>query len=221
MDYWPSALFPAPDVRWRLQNRVVNGGLPVIGPARPGGTIGAGLWVCEMSGIWLRKPHQLRVARALDMILDGGLTSIVVGSCEAKLAPWATPGDPVPHSDGSPFSDASFYSGSEPTGSVLEPAPLRATSLRLSLPSGISLLGGEAFSIRHPTWAERRYQIARVYGDRITFRPELREAIEAGTTLHFHKPGCVMRLANGEEFFEPIRLGRFSHLNPVFVEAFE
>lgn len=220
MDYWPSAFFPAPEVRWRLQNRVIRGGQPVLGPARMSGTIGAGLWVCEMSGIWLRKRDQLRVARTLDMILDGGLTSIVVGTCETAFAPWARPADPVPHSDGSPFSDETFYAGSAPVGSVVAGAPLRATKLRIGLPAGVSLLGGEAFSIRHPTKGERRYQVARVDGDEVTFRPELREAVAAGTEVHFHNPGCVMKLANPDEFFEPIRLGRFSTLNPVFVEAF-
>ncbi|MNS00538.1 hypothetical protein D3C72_317980 [compost metagenome] len=220
MDYWPSALFPAPEVRWRLQNRVITGGMPVIGPARVSGIIGAGLWVCEMSGIWLRKKEQIRAARALDMILDGGLTPIVVGSCETAFAPWTKPSASVPHSDGSPFSDGAFYAGGAATGTVLEDAPLRATSLRIALPAGVALLGGEVFSIRHPAKNERRYGIARISGDRVTFRPELREAVPAGTTLHCHNPGCVMRLANPDEFFEPIRMGRFSGLNPVFVEAF-
>jgi len=214
MDYWPSAFFPAPEIRWRLQNRVIRGGQPVLGPARTSGTIGAGLWVCEMSGIWLRKRDQLRVARALDMILDGGLTSIVVGTCETAFAPWARPADPVPHSDGSPFSDETFYAGAAPVGSVVADAPLRATKLRIGLPAG------EAFAIRHSTKGERRYQVARVSGDEVTFRPELREAVAAGTEVHFHNPGCVMKLANPDEFFEPIRLGRFSTLNPVFVESF-
>lgn len=219
MDYWPSTLFPAPEIRWRLQNRVINGGQPVVGPGRLSGTIGAGLWVCEMSGIWLHRPEQLRVARALDMILDGGLTPIVVGTCETSFAPWARPIDPVPHSDGSPFSDETFYAGAAPEGSVLADAPLRSTKLRISLPTGVSLLGGEAFSIKHPVWGERRYQVARVSGDEVTFRPELREAVKAGAEVHFHNPGCVMRLANPAEFFDPIRSGRTSFLNPVFVEA--
>jgi len=220
MDYWPSALFPAPEIRWRLQNRVIMGGQPVLGPARTSGTIGAGLWVCEMSGIWLFRTEQLRLARALDMILDGGLTSIVVGTCETAFAPWARPADPVPHSDGSPFSDETFYAGAAPVGMVVADAPLRSTKLRIGLPAGVSLLGGEAFSIRHPTKGERRYQVARVNGDEVTFRPELREAVAVGAEVHFHNPGCVMKLANPDEFFEPIRSNRTSFLNPVFVEAF-
>lgn len=220
MDYWPSALFPAPEIRWRLQNRVIMGGQPVLGPARTSGTIGAGLWVCEMSGIWLFRTEQIRLARALDMILDGGLTSIVVGTCETAFAPWARPADPVPHSDGSPFSDETFYAGAAPVGMVVADAPLRSTKLRIGLPAGVSLLGGEAFSIRHPTKGERRYQVARVNGDEVTFRPELREAVAVGAEVHFHNPGCVMKLANPDEFFEPIRSNRTSFLNPVFVEAF-
>lgn len=173
-----------------------------------------------MSGIWLYRPDQLRVARALDMILDGGLTSIVVGTCETAFAHWARPAEPVPHSDGSPFSDEAFYAGAAPVGSVVSDAPLRATKLRIGLPAGVSLRGGEAFAIKHPNRGERRYQVARVSGDELTFRPELREAVLAGAEVHFHNPGCVMKLANPDEFFDPIRSGRFSYLNPVFVEAF-
>lgn len=220
MDYWPRHLFPAMDVRWRLQNRVISGGMPVIGPARAVGTIGAGLWVCEMTGIWLYRPEQLKAARALDMILDGGLTSLVVGSCETALAPWAVPTDPVPHSDGSPFSDETLYAGAAPTGTVVAAAALRATSLQIELPTGATLTGGEAFSIRHPNKGERRYQVARVNGDVVTFRPELREAVTAGTKVHFAEVGCVMRLANPDEFLSAIRAGATADLAPVFVEAF-
>jgi len=220
MDYWPGALFPAREVRWRLQNRVIGGGLPVIGPARASGTIGAGLWVCEMSGIFLHRREQLMAARALDMILDGGLTPIVVGSCEAAFVPWARPTDPVPHSDGAPFSDTTFYAGSAPVGTVLADAPLRETRLRLTLPSSAALEGGEVFSIQHPTKGERRYIVSRINGDQATFRPELREAVAAGTEVHFHNPGCVMRLANPDEFFTAIRSSRTAELSPIFVEAF-
>lgn len=220
MDYWPRALFPASDIRWRLQNRVIGGGMPVVGPSRSSGTIGGGLWVCEMSGIWLRKREQIQAARALDMILDGGLTRIVVGACESRYAPWARPTEPVPHSDGSPFSDETFYAGSAPTGTVTAAAPLRATTIALSLPAGASLIGGEAFSIRHPVKGERRYQISRVEGAQVTFRPELREAVTTGTEVHFHDVGCVMRLANPDEFLSAISMGRFADLAPTFVEAF-
>lgn len=220
MDYWPHRLLPAPEIKWQLVNRVTQGGLPVVGPARTSGMIGAGLWTCELSGIWLRKPEQLKVARALDMILDGGLTPIVVGSCESRIAPWARPTTEVPHSDASPFSDGSFYAGSAPVATVTGAAPLRATSLQIALPLGASLTGGEAFSIKHPNKAERRYQIARVNGSAITFRPELREAVSVGAELHFHNPGCKMKLVNPDEFLGPVRMGRFGEINAKFVEAF-
>nr|WP_314431406.1 hypothetical protein [uncultured Brevundimonas sp.] len=173
-----------------------------------------------MSGIWLHRREQLQAARALDMILDGGLTRIVVGSCEAAFTPWARPTEPVPHADGAPFSDGAFYAGAAPTGVITAPAPLRATSVTMTLPVGASLIGGEVFGLRHPNMAERRYQIARVHGDRVTFRPELREAVPAGTTVHFHEPGCLMQLANPDEFFSAIRSNRTADLSPVFVEAF-
>lgn len=221
MDYWPRALFPAAEVRWTLQHRTIQGGIPVeLGP-RMSGTTGGGLWVCEMSGIWLRKREQIMAARALDAILDGGLTSIVVGGCESRFATWARPTDPVPHSDGAPFSDDTFYAGASPVGTVAADAALRATTLTITLPDGASLMGGEAISINHPTRGQRRYTIARVgEAGEVTIRPPLREAVTAGTEVDFATGACVMRMANAAEFFETIRLGRFSNLSPVFVEAF-
>lgn len=220
MDYWPRSLFPAREVRWTLVNRTVSGGLPVLGPAKVAGSMGAGLWTCEMSGIWLHSAGQLKAARALDMILDGGLTPIVVGSCELNLTPWARPTEPVPHSDAAPFSDQSFYAGAAPVATASAPAPLRATSLQVSLPSGAQLTGGEAFSIKHPSKAERRYQVARVNGNTITFRPELREAVQVGEELHFYNPGCKMRLANSDDFLSAITSGRTADMVAQFVEAF-
>lgn len=221
MDYWPRHIFPASELRWRLAVRTINGGMPVSGPAHMAGTDGGGLWVCEMSGIWLRKPHQLRIARALDGLLDGGLTSIVVGGCETRFAPWAAPTTPVPHSDGTPFSDEAFYAGASPVGVAAVNAALRATTLNITLPSGATVLGGEAISIRHPVRGERRYHIVRVgEGDEVTIRPPLREAVTAGTEVDFATGACVMRLANPDDFFSAIRLGRFADLTPTFVEAF-
>jgi len=221
MDYWPHAVFRAPEVRWRLASATIQGGLPTLGPAKTSGTDGGGLWVCEMSGIWLRKREQIKAARALDVILDGGLNKIVVGSCESAFAPWAKRGEPVPHSNGSPFSGATFYAGVSPGGRLIEAAPLRATTLRIALPSGVKLDGGEVISIRHPVHGERRYGIGRIGEDGVVaIRPPLREAVTAGTKVDFISGACVMRLANPSEFFEPIRLSRSSMLNPVFVEAF-
>lgn len=221
MDYWPRQLFPAAEVRWHLQNRVIGGGMPVVGPARMTGTDGGGLWVCEMTGIWLRKREQIMAARALDAIMDGGLQSIVVGSCEARFARWAVSSESVPHSDGSPFSDDAFYAGASPTGLVSADAALRTTTLILDMPDGVSLIGGEAISIVHPIKGPRRYTIARV-GDAgaVTVRPPLREAVTAGTAVDFSTGACVMRLANADDFFSAIRMGRFADLSPVFVEAF-
>jgi hypothetical protein len=221
MDYWPRTLFPALEVRWRLMHRTIQGGIPVeLGP-RVAGTTGGGLWVCEMSGIWLRTRDQIKTARALDALLDGGLTEIVVGGCESAFATWAAPTEPVPHSDGTPFDDGSFYAGASPTGTVAEDAALRATTLVLTLPDGATLTGGEALSIKHTVRGERRYIVTRVgEGGAVTIRPPLREAVTAGAEVDFATGACVMRLANADDFFSAIRLGRFGDLAPVFVEAF-
>lgn len=220
---WPIELFPAANVRWRLQGVALLGGQSVAGQQRFARTDGGGLWVCEMSGVWIRTKQQIKAVRALEAAMDGGATEIVVPSCDCNLGPNVPIGEGfegVPHSDGAPFSDGSLYV-SDPYNATVGPASLRAVTLTLNDGFGQYIEGGESFSIEHETLGWRRYVIAGVNGDDITIRPPLREAITGDTDVRFCKPLCVMRLINADDFFEAINMGRFSNLSPVFQEAFE
>ncbi|WP_292051633.1 MULTISPECIES: hypothetical protein [unclassified Brevundimonas] len=219
MDHWPCKLFPAVEVNWRLVRRTTQPGVNVDAGVRPGYLNGGGYWTCEMSGIWLRKQDQIMLARALDTLMDGGAAPIVITSCEGARVPWTRDLDPVHHSDQAPFSDGALYSGRKRCGTSEHYAPLRATSMQILLPDGVALKGGEVFSILHPRMGLRRYQIGRVHGSTVTFRPELREAVMPGTPIQFDPVGSVMQLANGHESMSAIRLGRFADLAPVFVEV--
>lgn len=222
MDTWPRHLFPPVEERWRLMQVALSGPTAVAGVNRFARTDGGGVWVCEMTGIWLRTTAQIKAARALEALLDGGATSIIVPMCETAFAPYPNgySAHLVPHSDGTPFSDDTLYQGGLIDVTLAEAAALRATSLSVNLTASADLTGGERFSINHPGKSHRPYTVGKV-GDTLTIRPPLREATAADTELNFDSPRCVMRLANAEEFFGAIRLGRFSNLSPVFVESFD
>ena len=225
MDTWPINLFAPRSVRWRLQGVSNSGGTSVSGLNRFARTDGGGFWVCQMSGIWLRRRDHLLAMRALEGLLAGGVATILVPSCECRLKPLpvevTTCGGTVPHSDGSPFSDGTEYvSGAiEITAAA---AALRATSLTISIVTGSGLRGGEHFSIDHTTKGRRMYRVIRV-GEAgvVTIDPPLREAITADTILDFDNPSLPMRILNPDDFFGAIELGRFAEAAPLFQESFD
>lgn len=224
---WPLSSLPPQESAWHLRLTSVSGGTSVNGLNRLSMTDGGGRWTCSMSGVWLRRPEQIKLARALESLMDGGAGLAVVPACERAFAPLPGGGvvADVPHGDDASFGDGALY-GASSIVVTADAAPLRATTLTVTRALAAALIGGERFSIDHPARGKRLYTVSRVEAvsdgvDRITIRPPLREAITDDTVLDFDNPGCVMRLANPDEFFEPIRLHRFSYLNPTFVEAFD
>lgn len=226
MIIWPFDLFPAQEVKWTLRGVALSGGTALAGFPTMAKTDGGGIWVCEMSGIVLRKKNQIKAARALDWLMDGGASKVIVDACECGFGPSGfSPSGGVPHSDGTSFSDGSLYAGAGFGVIIHSAASLRSTQVVLTLPEGIELEGGEAFSVVHPVKGTRRYGVARILSqdDRdvtVEIRPPLREALAGGEHAEFCKPANVMRLANPDEFMEAIRMGRFGSARPVFVEAF-
>lgn len=204
METFDLCLFPPKTVRWRLSGVVIQGGVPVAGAPKASRTDGGGFWVCEMSGVWVRGPDALRAARAFEARMDHGASSLIVPDRDRHLGPgtknWAV------------------------VATVAEAAALRATTLAVEIAVGTPLVGGEHFSIDHPTKGRRMYRVASVEApeagvQEITIRPPLRESV-TGETLDFNTPSCTMRLLNAEDFFGSIEMGRWSDLSPVFGEVF-
>ena len=112
---------------------------------------------------------------------------------------------------------------------MTEDAALGATELTFTLDGPRALLGGEHFSIDHPTWSHRLHRITRVKsggagtGDVtvVDFRPPLREAIVAAdsptTLLNFDSPRCLMRATS--DFDLDVGLQRFGAGSASFEEA--
>lgn len=122
----------------------------------------------------------------------------------------------VTHSDDTPFDDDTEYVSGSASFTATAAAALRATTLLIDGTSTTPLIGGELFSIQHATWGWRAYRVRSVDGNTITFRPPLREAIDAGTMLEFDTPRCQMMLA--AKTSNPTENGRFTACAVSFVE---
>ena len=203
METFDQDLFVAVDVDWKLNGGSISGGIPVEGAPKLMLTSGGGFWTCRMTDIWLRTAEQLKAARALEGRMDFGATDLIVEDRDTQLGPGV----------GNVLVDIEMAA----------PAALRATELTVAINVGLPLVGGEHFGIDHEGAGRRMYRVVAVEAltageQTITIRPPLREAV-TDQALDFNTPSCTMKMVNASEFFEAIRLGRFSNLKPVFVEA--
>lgn len=230
LDTWPIDLLIASDNRWAIKGNTVTSDASLSGLKRFTRTDGGGWWACEMSGVKLWSPEDIKLARALIARADGGAAMFDVPACECAFAPW--PGGIVaalvPHTDGTTFDDGSEYLPSVIDIVLEDDAALRATTIKVRINAGADLLGGEAFSLVHPNMGKRIYQGCGVTPVTdgtddlywVDIRTPLREAATAGAALDFENPSCVMRLVNAEDAMEAISLNRFSGLSLQFQEAF-
>ncbi|ULK98839.1 hypothetical protein [Bradyrhizobium sp. I71] len=239
---FPRALLRERSHAWNLAGVAVAGGAIASGVGTLTRSDGGGYWTCQMSEIGLsgrsgqavpdRGRDRQRIStllwRAVRQVAAGGVTNLIVPRNDALFRPWpeGTAQAPVelPHSDGAWFSDdAGYY---QPTIDIVAAgaAALRATSLEIEIANSGALLGGESFSIEHPTWGWRLYEIATVDmvsdGEAtITFNPPLREAVASGESLEFDRPRCLMRLAQPSSMDLRIVPWTFNSASVDFVEA--
>lgn len=187
---------------------------------------GGGLWMASLNNIRFLDATDTLLWRALRQICNGGVTPIVVPRNDVAFAPW--PADVmdlggVPFSDGSLFDDGSGFYQSIIDVTARGPSLLRATSMEFDLNYCGALQGGEAFSIEHPTFGWRLYEIATVEAEgstaAVTFNPPLREAVSDGTPLEFDRPRCLMKLAAPGAMDLNVTTWPFSLASVKFVEA--
>lgn len=188
---------------------------------------GGGLWSASLNNIQFWDQTDTLLWRAVRQLCNGGVNPIIVPRNDAIFAPFPPGprtygtihfGDTALFDDGSgfrqPVIDVTCYGG----------APLRATAMTLSLNNCAALQGGEAFSILHPTFNWRLYEIASVTPIdathvSVTFNPPLREAIPAGTQLEFDQPLCTMKLVNAAAMDLNVTTWPFSLATVKFIES--
>lgn len=213
---FPTCQFSFATREMMVRANVISGGIAINGDESVIATDGGGRWVADYQNAPLNRREKVLSWRALRALLNSGTRAIIFPICDARHQPVASR-QHVPHSDGSPFSDGSLYSGGDCEVRAGANAALRATSMTLDIVTlGKPLIAGERFSINHPTWRDRLYEIATIDGDDITFRPPLREAVTAGTELNFSDPRCVMRLSG--DMSAPLNGPRFATGSLMLVE---
>jgi hypothetical protein len=138
---------------------------------------GGGFWKCSMGDVSLsgyrsatgkqRQRLSTLLWRAVRQICNGGVVPIIVWRNDTLFRPWPanvaqTTGQSVPH-----FEDAVLFDdGTGYYQSVIDIAAgagaLRGTQLNITVNYAGQLVGGESFSILHPTMDWRVYEIATV-----------------------------------------------------------
>lgn len=227
---WPRSQLQPETESWTRGGVFTSGGRLVSGGIKGGRTDGGGFWVCTMKGLVLERP-QIKLWRALEVLVGDGVTEFVLPMCEAGFRPISagvgrTSG--IPHSDGTLFSDGTGYTQDPIVATVAEPAARRATTLVLDMEVSGPLEGGEHFSFDHPTERRRMYtvgQILSVDGTIYTITTEpLREAITSdqiadGVAADFNTPGVVMVVANPDQFGVDVVSNHWAEKDVMFVEA--
>jgi len=183
----------------------VDGGTSLSGIQDVVETSGGGYWQWSLSnGSFGGRPDDRREValswRAINAGLSGGAVA-VFRFCDRHHQP-VYGRVTIPHSDGSPFSDASQYSSAGAEASVIavvngQSGGLNATIIDIAITSERELIGGERFTYVHSTWGERCAEISSVEdidgGKRIRFHPPVRGGIAVGNGLDFDNPRCRMR----------------------------
>lgn len=197
LDSFPTCLFSFASREIMVVQNVISGGTALNGDETVIATDGGGRWQGSYQGAPLNRRDRVLAWRATRANMEGGLRPFIFPICDARHQPLVRKQGGVPHSDGTPFDDTTLYEGGGGNSIALSDTPLRATSMFIDTTVlERELVGGERFSIDHPTWRHRLYEVKKVEGNRIEFRPPLREAVTAGTEIEFRDPKCVMRLTS-------------------------
>lgn len=236
---FPRLLLREKSHSWNLLGVAISPGQTASSVAPIVRSDGGGFWTCSMSDVSLsgglgvngrdRQKLATLLWRAVRQVCNGGVSPIVVPRSDALFIPWpdgvSRSSAPIPHSDGTFFSDGSGYYQSA-IDITADAADLRDASLEITINVAGMLYGGESFSIQHETVGWRLYEIATVLMTSentatITFNPPLREAIEDATRLEFDRPRCLMRLASTSSMNLTVQPWTFNSPSVDFVETFE
>jgi hypothetical protein len=212
--------FPYETLKFReytldLIGNVISGAVSDLGQQQVVNTTGGGYWRLALNGFILRRPEQLRAWRRVQIASQGGVVPFNISLCELRLAPRGA----VPHSDGTPFSDGSFYfSGLATQCEFAADAALRATTATVSFGPGQRPVGGELFSVEYGTDHHELHMVTDVDDDVLTFYPPLRAAHVIGENIEFSHPTMTVRLSAVDAMSLTIQHGRFAQPSASLVE---
>jgi hypothetical protein len=182
-----------------------------------------GHWLVGYKGVTLYGAQKRRLWNMNRVALNGRAGLVAVPAYSFDSAPWPAGSvnghTLVPHSDGSGFSDGSFYSQPSIVVEMVNQAALTDTSVTLRLVGGIDELAGVRFSYQHALYETGIPTL--VEGDEWTVPifPDIRGVIPADATLEFDLPTCLCRLATDREMDISLSAGGIDRADVNFIEA--
>jgi len=227
-DHITPSLLRYSSVRWRLGGSIHGGGESVFGESQTRRSDGGGRWFAELGSIQINTDAHAQLVEALLLDWNNGNDKVLLHRRAAPLIVGG--GSLVPFSDGATFSDGSSLVSGQVNAEFAASAAKRATTLSVRVWGARAFMGGEPFTVIHPTMEDRLYGTARVlssvadgeatvYSLRIS--PPLREAVTSGDQIDFNKPRCTMRLdMSGDEPWPTYEPGWLSRINLRFSETF-
>lgn len=223
--HFPLLLLHEASHDWNIVGSVMSAGQTAAG-AVDVRSDGGGFWSASLNDTQLWERNLPLLWRAVRQLANGGIGQIIVPRCD-QLQPWpngVTSYGSTGFGDGALFDDGSGFTQPVIDVQVVGGAGLRATGITLQLNNCAALVGGEAFSIEHPTFGWRMYEIATVMPASgavyaVTFNPPLREALAGGEAVEFDRPRCVMKLAGAGAMNLNLTVLPYSKGTSKFVEV--
>lgn len=230
--YVPCSLVLWRSARLELVNSIVTPGQTGSGVMPIVSMDGGGLWGMEFGDIQLRSTELRKAWRAISGACGGGVNKLIVPYCDSETPPWPLDeeGDPItsygslPHSDDTLFDDGSGYYQPVIDASSVGAAELFDTEIVIAFVYGGPLVGGEHFSIDHPTERHRIYRVTGVEinddgNSVVSFVPPLREDVPDGTPLDFDEPKCVMQPVTANSLDITLDIVKFARPSVQLIEA--
>lgn len=217
---WPEKVLPARDVSFDIASRSLAGPASVSGHSQVVSS-DAGIWKATFAGIVVNRMDRVLVFRAISTLLEGRLGRILVPLCRGYQPVLTEPPglyDPVPHSDGTFFSDGTGYVGGSVEVTLAGSLSARSVSGNIAIAVAGLIQPGQHFSIGERLYRLRSVEYTSETTAAITFRPPLREAAVDGAILEFDDPVCRMRLAGDDEMDLHLALRRFGSPTVNFIE---
>lgn len=227
---FPIQIFNPANIKPELVSRVITTPESINGNSQSIRTDGGGYWRCAYENIDLIDSDTIRCARAWDGYMGGGGVEFIVPVADIRHAPrpevggrLMSPGPLLVTGSDPYFPEALGYASPVVVASA-SAAPLRATTLEITITRGSRVKGGQYFSITHPTKGRRLYRTGRVLSSVgqysiVEIVPPLREAIGTGMTLDFDWPGFLATLVPETDTALNIFQARSAQVSYLFREA--
>lgn len=209
-----------------LVGSVISGGITAAGQQQRVNATGGGLWALQLAFNRLHTPEQIRAWRVVQYGSQGGVVPVNIAICDLRQAP-RPPGfsgrSRVPHSDGTPFSDASLYTSDIIVSALAANIAVRATTARVTFESDSIPQGGEFFSLAYGDEMNELHVVTgavQVSGNTydLTFLPPARAAHTAGEPVTWDHPIGTFVLAQADGMSMATEYGRWGSATAAFVE---